>query len=462
MYEQFYGFREKPFSLLPDAEFLYFSENHRSAYNVLEYSLTGQAGFTIITGEVGSGKTTLVQTFLKQVGVNTNIGLITNTPRSFDDLMKWVLLAFDLDYQTKERVELYRTFTDFLIAQNAAGRRSMLIVDEAQNLDVETLEELRMLSNVNVSKSLMLQIVLVGQPELLDLLNQPDLRQFAQRISMSYQLTALTQGETQAYIRHRLAVGGGDPLIFTGAACDAVFHLSKGVPRLINGLCDVALVYGFGEERSQIDVDVVLAVYADRSESGLGMGTNWPDKEELANEIAQLAVAVDDTADVPPNALAASQSVTGGIKKIANGSSLADYLPTYTLDPGLRMHGVPNERDETREDIGDAESAQWKPSNVAEKPSRTPNTTALKSKAPEIKTQEVGGPTADSRGVPAEMKNAFSPSSKQFVPVFGERRLYQAAGRSVRTTILRWVLMLIAIVSILIGGWLVLISQGMI
>jgi general secretion pathway protein A len=447
MYEKFFGFAEKPFSLLPDAEFLYFSENHKSAYNVLEYSLTGQAGFTIITGEVGSGKTTLVQTFLKRVGVNTNIGLITNTPRSFDDLMKWVLLSFGLDYEATERVDLYRRFTDFLITQNAAGRSTLLIVDEAQNLGVETLEELRMLSNVNVSKNLLLQIVLVGQPELLDLLNQPELRQFAQRISMSYQLSALTPQETQAYIRHRLAVAGGDPMTFTGAACDAVFHLSKGVPRLINGLCDVALVYGFGEEQLRIDVDTVLAVYTDRSESGLGMGTNWPDKERLITEISRLGMAAEDKADVPPKVLATMPSAAGDLKGFDNAPSLVDELPVYPAATNFPNQEVPINGVETTEDIVETVSIQWKPLHSAENQTKLP---------------EINAPSTDKRWQLLGRDSVAPVNEKEFVPVYGERRPYQSAGRSGRSSILRWILVFVALASILAGVWFISIGQTLI
>ena len=272
MYENFYGFREKPFSLLPDPDFLYLSSKHSSAYSVLEYGLTGQAGFTVISGEVGSGKTTLVRRFLQQVGADTTVGLISNTPSGFGDLLRWILYAFDIDYQGKETVELHEAFIQFLIAQYAVGRRCVLIIDEAQNLKVETLEELRMLSNVNASKDLLLQVVLVGQPELAETLSRPDMSQFAQRISISYHLKALTLEETHAYIRHRLAVAGGDATIFTDAACDALYILSNGVPRVINGLCDIALVYGFGEETPQIDMETVLAVVEDRNQSSQWMG----------------------------------------------------------------------------------------------------------------------------------------------------------------------------------------------
>lgn len=291
MYENFYGFREKPFSLLPDPEFLYLSANHSSAFSVLEYGLTGQAGFTVISGEVGSGKTTLLRSFLRRVGPESTIGLISNTPHDFGSLLRWIMYAFELDYQGKETVELFEAFTDFMIAQYAAGKRCVLIIDEAQNLGSETLEELRMLSNVNASKDLLLQVILVGQPELAETLNRPDMQQFAQRVSISYHLKALTLEETHTYIRHRLTVAGGDADLFTGAACDALHILSKGIPRLINGLCDIALVYGFGEESRRIDLETILAVMEDRSQSGQWMGANPPSQEFLRAEVRRLEAA---------------------------------------------------------------------------------------------------------------------------------------------------------------------------
>jgi len=335
MYESFYGFREKPFSLLPDPEFLYLSAKHSAAYSVLDYGLTGQAGFTVISGEVGSGKTTLVRRFLRQVGDDTTVGLISNTPRDFGNLLRWILYAFDLDYQGKETVELHEAFTEFLIAQYAAGRRCVLIVDEAQNLAPETLEELRMLSNVNASKDLLLQVVLVGQPELAETLNRPDLHQFAQRVAISYHLKALTLQETHAYIRHRLTVAGGDADAFTDAACDALYFLSKGIPRVINGLCDIALVYGFGEEMRQIDVDTVISVIEDRGQSGQWMGKDPPSREQIHEEVRRLVAA-------RRTKVAARSKRVVGRQSVGGDAPFAVVPSETTLDAGtLETLGTP-------------------------------------------------------------------------------------------------------------------------
>ncbi len=270
MYEAYYGLRHRPFSLIPDPDFLYLSRGHSMALGLLQYGLGEQTGFVVVTGEVGSGKTTLLRRLLDDAADDLTIGLITNTHRSFGELLQWIALAFDLDYKGKDKVQLYQNFVDFLLDQYAAGRRTVLIIDEGQNLDIDALEELRMLSNVNAGKDYLLQIVVVGQPELLDKLKRPELRQFVQRISVNYHLGPMVLKDTIGYIRHRLGVAGGDPAIFEDLACCAVQYFTKGVPRLINILCDHALVYGYAEDRPRIDIDTIIDVAEDRRTSGLG------------------------------------------------------------------------------------------------------------------------------------------------------------------------------------------------
>jgi len=243
MYESFYGMRERPFA--------------------------GQAGFTVVTGEIGSGKTTLIREFLKRADRTTNLGVISNTHIAFGDLLQWVLLAFGMPSEGGDKATRYQTFLRYLIEQYGAGKRTVLIVDEAQNLSIESLEELRLLSNVNADKDQLLQMILVGQPELLENLKRPELRQFAQRISVHYHLSPLTGTETRAYIRHRLAVAGADPGLFDREAVSAISYFSGGVPRLINSICDMALVYGFAAGRHAISIDTILAVVRDKERSSL-------------------------------------------------------------------------------------------------------------------------------------------------------------------------------------------------
>ena len=267
MYEAFYGLRNKPFSLLPDPEFLYPSKKHQMALTLLEYGLMNQASFSVITGDIGTGKTTLIRHLLNQMERDMVVGLITNTHPSFGELLQWILLAFNLECPGKEKVDMYKTFMDFLIKQYAANRRTILIIDEAQNMGPQALEELRMLSNVNSEKDQLLQVILAGQPGLRDNLRDPCLEQFAQRISVDYNLTPLTAEETREYIRHRLRVAGGNPDIFDDEACEVVFRYSGGIPRLVNLLCDTALVYGYAEQTSHINAQLIEDVVRDKQQS---------------------------------------------------------------------------------------------------------------------------------------------------------------------------------------------------
>jgi putative secretion ATPase (PEP-CTERM system associated) len=265
MYEAFYGFREKPFSILPDPSFLYFSRKHSMALDLLEYGMMNQAGFNVITGEIGTGKTTLIRYLLNRLNRDVTVGLISNTHRSFGELLQWILFAFKLEHRGKEKVEMFQDFLDFLVREYSKNRRTVLIVDEAQNMSADTLEELRMLSNVNADKDQVLQLILVGQAELRDTLCRPDMEQFAQRVAVDYHLEPLDREETWSYIRHRLKVAGGsDPQLFDDAACDAIFEHGHGVPRLINLLCDTALVYGFAEQKPRIDAQLVQDVAHDK------------------------------------------------------------------------------------------------------------------------------------------------------------------------------------------------------
>lgn len=264
MYEAFYGFRSKPFSLLPDPEFLYPSKKHQMALTLLEYGLWNQASFSVITGDIGTGKTTMIRHLLNKMDRDLVVGLISNTHPSFGELLQWILLAFNLEYSGKDKVGMYKTFVDFLIREYAASRRTVLIIDEAQNMGPEALEELRMLSNINAEKDQVLQIILVGQIGLRDHLRDPSLEQFAQRIAVDYHLEALDPEETREYIRHRLKVAGGDQNLFTDEACIAVHQYSGGVPRLINLLCDTALVYGYAEQKRLVDSGLVHDVARDK------------------------------------------------------------------------------------------------------------------------------------------------------------------------------------------------------
>ncbi len=269
MYEEFFKLKERPFSLSPDPAFLYMGKCHRQALTMLSYGLRSESGITVITGEVGSGKTTLIRYVLDGLSDDITVGLISNTHEAFGELLEWVLMAFGLDYRGKAKTELYQTFSDFLIEEYAQNRRTVLIIDEAQNFGAETLEELRMLSNINSGKHMVLQLILVGQPELLETMRRPELRQLAQRVSVDYHIERLKVKDTIEYIRYRVEHAGGDPDIFRRSACAVIHYYSRGIPRLINTLCDFSLVYAYADEINEIGAKLVLDVVRDKQKGGI-------------------------------------------------------------------------------------------------------------------------------------------------------------------------------------------------
>lgn len=269
MYEAYYRFRERPFALTPDPQFLYRSSRHRAGLLMLEYGLLNQASFSVLTGEVGCGKTLLIRQLLRQLDDSVTVGVISNANHAFGNLLQWICLAYGLDYRGKGDAELYDMYAAFLVAEYGSGRRVVLVVDEAQNLGPKTLEELRVLSNLNADKHLLLQVILVGQPELRELLRRPELRQFAQRISVDHHLTPFVQAETLCYVWHRLRVAGGRLSTITVDAIDVAHKASGGIPRLINQLCDTALVYGYADRKAMIDDALMQQVVQDRTAGGL-------------------------------------------------------------------------------------------------------------------------------------------------------------------------------------------------
>ena len=247
---------------------------------MLEYGLMSHAGFTVVTGEIGAGKTTLIRALLSKIEDDCVIGLINNTHESFGELMTWVLDALEIDSEATDNAGRYRDYIHFVVEQHAQGKRVVLIVDEAQNLTVQALEELRLLSNVNIDTDIFLQLVLTGQPELVEKLNRPELKQFAQRIGVEFHLAELSYPETQNYIEHRLQVAGAQRKIFTNEACAVIYCYSEGVPRRINNLCDFALVYAFAEDKQEIDVPLLLEMIKDKKSTRI-VQSNLSDKPEV-------------------------------------------------------------------------------------------------------------------------------------------------------------------------------------
>lgn len=270
MYEQFFGFTEKPFSLNPDPSFLYLGKGHARALSMLEFGLASETGLTVVTGEIGAGKTTLLRYMLEQLDDDDyTVGLITNTHAAFGDLIHWVASAYGLAHAGKSKVTLYEDFVAFLINEYAEGRRVVLMVDEAQNLDSDSLEELRILSNINADKDVLLQIVVSGQPELRATLRRPSMKQFVQRVTSYHHLKPLALADTREYINHRLKVAGIDVPIFDPAAVLMIYKYCQGVPRLINTICHLSLTYAFGDKATRITDAIVRDVIRDREAEGL-------------------------------------------------------------------------------------------------------------------------------------------------------------------------------------------------
>jgi len=261
MYESFYGFREKPFDLTPDPNYFYMSQGHEEAYAHLEYAIMENKGFVVITGEIGSGKTTLLNLFLRKLKPDIEIAFISHTIVQPTQFLKMVCQEFDLAVNGKDKSQLIGMFYNFLLGKYSEKKRVALIVDESQNLSDRTLEEIRLLSNLESDKNHLIQIFLIGQPDLKIKLRKRHLEQLLQRVTVYWHLTSLSGDEVAQYINHRMWVAGaGNREIFDGDAVQAVYHYSGGLPRLVNILCDAALVHGFAEERSSIGKDVIEEV----------------------------------------------------------------------------------------------------------------------------------------------------------------------------------------------------------
>jgi len=263
MYETHFELSGKPFSIVPNPEVLFLSKNHENALTYLEYGLSEKVGFILLTGEIGTGKTTLVRYILRQMESRMDIAVIFNTNFSSDQLFRLILKEFDLDGNSAGKEENLERIYAFLIDRYAKGRHVLLVIDEAQNLSAETLEDIRMLSNLQTDDRMLLQIMLVGQPELKLRLQRPDLRQLAQRIAVNYHLTPLDEKQTRRYIAHRIEAVGGRSDLFSREAVRVIHEHSGGIPRTVNLLCDSAMVYAYSDDCRQIDVEVVEAVVRD-------------------------------------------------------------------------------------------------------------------------------------------------------------------------------------------------------
>ena len=267
MYEHYYGLAEKPFSLTPDPKYLYRSESHANAFDLLQYAIRRREGFVVVTGDIGTGKTTLCRALLEEIDRTTFTALVLNPFLAEEDLLRRILQDFGVVSRNEIKVgrlagvtkqELIDTLYDFLLSLIPLKASAVLIIDEAQHLPLAVLEQIRILSNLETDKEKLLQIILVGQLNLQPLLRSPEVRQLDQRVSIRYELKPLDRDTVGAYIAHRLTIAGGSAAVtFTPTAIDEVHRLSSGIPRLINLICDRALLAGFSLHTNRITDDMV-------------------------------------------------------------------------------------------------------------------------------------------------------------------------------------------------------------
>ncbi|HTL48053.1 MAG TPA: AAA family ATPase [Verrucomicrobiae bacterium] len=263
MYESFFNLKEAPFNVTPDPRFVYFSQQHREALSTLIYGVESRRGFIQITGEIGTGKTTLCRALLQRMSDRVHSALVFNPKLSEFELLQTIVEDFGIKPSGKKRKDYFDSLNRFLLEQLEEGYNAIVIIDEAQLLSPKALEQIRLLSNLETSTQKLLQIILVGQPELKDLLNRKDLVQLYQRITIRYHLTVLSREEVDEYIRHRLQVAGGQNDFFTPEAIDRIHQISGGVPRLINVLADRSLMAAFTQSSRLIDTGMVDYAYGD-------------------------------------------------------------------------------------------------------------------------------------------------------------------------------------------------------
>lgn len=258
MYSELFGLKEQPFRLTPDPQFLFASKQHARAKAYMESTIWLADGFVVVTGEIGSGKTTLLESFMTELPDDVTLAYLSQTQVTPVEFLQALLVEFGFEPFKQRKIELLSMLKDFLVRQYAEGRKVLLIVDEAQNLSRKVLEELRMLSGIESRTEKVLRIVLAGQPELASKLDSPRLAQLTQRVRLRFHLGALSKRETQEYVQHRLNVAGADGRrIFDDDALGVVFRYTGGIPRLINVLCDTAMLCGFADERTSVDAELV-------------------------------------------------------------------------------------------------------------------------------------------------------------------------------------------------------------
>lgn len=341
MYKTFYGFRERPFSLLPDPQYLFESRQHQAALSRLLLAVENRSGISVLTGAPGTGKTTLLRELMRHLPDSVTVGLITNTHESFTELLHWILAALLIPCNQGGRAERIAALRAFLVSERAKGQRVLLILDEAQNLSADAIEELRMLSDIGADGTPAFHLILAGQSELAARLSRSEFGSFTQRVAFNDEIGTLGAEDTAAYIHHRTRIAGAARQIFDERACAAIHRNTQGNPRLINLLCDLCLVYGYARGAEQISAAIVENVLRERAQNG--SIPEFRDTVVLAgtdNTPQQAPLRESDTGTPPAARIAAAGPVRVQSRPHRPGKSAKTMKPASTspsrAEPALR------------------------------------------------------------------------------------------------------------------------------
>jgi putative secretion ATPase (PEP-CTERM system associated) len=309
MYERHFSFKHKPFDLVPNPDFLFLSSTHQKAITYLDYGIKEKIGFILLTGEIGSGKTTIIRNLIKSLNGSFKLSRIHNTKISSEQLISMVNEDFGLNIEGKNKTRLLSELNVFLVEQYSRKFQTILLIDEAQNLSPDLLEEIRLLSNLETDRAKLLQIILVGQPDLKKTLMLPELMQLRQRINISYHIAPLTVDETAKYIKHRLTVAGNPEAIkFDEDMLPLIYQFSRGIPRLINILCDFALLTAFVEGKKEVTVDIMREVEKDLEKNNYWNGSEVQEagkfkEQDLLSVIGDIPLRIYKLEDIVKNNL---------------------------------------------------------------------------------------------------------------------------------------------------------------
>lgn len=329
MYEQFFDLTTKPFELVPDPDFLFMGKSHKKAMMYLDYGIKEKIGFLLLTGEIGSGKTTLLRNLIKQLSGSVVLSKVFNTMVTSDQLLALINEDFGLTISGKDRLTLLRELNEFLIEQYAQQNQAILVIDEAQNLTPELLEEVRLLSNLETDKHKLLQIILVGQPELRKSLSRPELTQLRQRISISCHINPLDVAETEQYILHRLErAGKREAIVFQAGTIQSIHRFSRGIPRLINIICDFLMLSAYAENTRELENDLVKDVIGELEEENRYWEEAAQDSSELQSGESLYGKRIEHLEHVIHKNELSLENITNIVQRLADNMKT---IPARTL-----------------------------------------------------------------------------------------------------------------------------------